>query len=512
MIRFMGFAHCSYDFSESVKEGPHATRHHPDGTPCFDAPESALYFDVLVYHGANPLRSLTAFALVPNDLEERAIFERLRTCLTVEQNDREGRAYCTNCGAKIMTMDSSCSRCGAKQFSIESLAAKLESLELRIERQVEKLSAFQESVMLTTPFKAAMERLFTRPVNLMPAKVSTSHYVLFRKRIWTTKEFLSPEEWYAVVRDYDDRKDARLQGVVERYNTSAVPTSECGGAKITEVQVALPRVAGQNESKDARLRRMRQFWAAPENATLYPVGTLLATMVDTERSMADMLAGGEEIEMDEIRLDGQELLLQPGFKLSLANMPRSWGCKACHSAHGSGVYPSREVSAKLLRKNKFFYNPATRELFTISDSCWGHYVTALGAETEQRFASPVVAATVGPAILQTAGESAVTTSSPRTISFVEQVDPANALRCRMAILGDSDLWRALNYFYPRFHHLVSGVAEITGMSIGHVQRVLDGERTSPEVRAAIVKEFRRRIQTKDGPGGPIGEAVGPAAH
>jgi len=73
-------------------------------------------------------------------------------------------------------------------------------------------------------------------------------------------------------------------------------------------------------------------------------------------------------------------------------MPRTWGCKACHSAHGSGVYPSREVSAKLLRKNKFFYNPATRELFTISDSCWVDYVTALGAETEQRFASPVVAA------------------------------------------------------------------------------------------------------------------------
>lgn len=209
--------------------------------------------------------------------------------------------------------------------------------------------------------------------------------------------------------------------------------------------------------------------------------------------------------------------------MSLANMPRTWGCKACHSAHGSGVYPSREVSAKLLRKNKFFYNPATRELFTISDSCWVDYVTALGAETEQRFASPVVAAAFGAAVMQRPVEGTFTTSSPRTIinaltaeenalSFVEQVDPANALNSRMATLGDSDLWRALNYFYPRFHNLVSGVAEITGMSIGHVQRVLDGERISAEVRAAIVKEFRRRIQTKDGPGGPIGEAVGPAAH
>ena len=102
-----------------------------------------------------------------------------------------------------------------------------------------------------------------------------------------------------------------------------------------------------------------------------------------------MLAGGEEIEMDVIRLDGQVLTLQPGFKLSLANMPRTWGCKACHSAHGSGVYPSRDVSAKLLRKNKFFYNPATKELFTISDSCWGDYVVGVGAATEQRFACNV---------------------------------------------------------------------------------------------------------------------------
>jgi hypothetical protein len=525
MIRFAGFAHCSYDFSESVAEGPHGTRHHPEGTPCFNVPELALLFEVLVYHGANPLRSFTAYVLVPKDLEERAIFERLRTGLAEELNDREGRAYCTSCGARITRTEASCSRCGAKQFSRESLAAALESLELRVELQVKKLSALQESVMTTTSFRGAIERLLTRPVDLMPAKASTFHYVLFRKRIWTTKEFLSPEEWDALVRDYDERKDARLQGVVERYKASTEPINECGGPKMTEVQVASSTfVAGQNESKDARLKRMREFWAAPENATLYPVGPLLATMVDSWRSMADVLAGGEEIEMDEIRLDGQELVLQPGFKMSLANMPRTWGCKACHSAHGSGVYPSRDVSAKLLRKNKFFYNPATKELFTISDSCWGDYVTALGAETGQRFASPVVAA----AVMQRPVESTFAISFPRTIInaltdlentpteenallLVEQVDPADALNSRMATLGDSDLWHALNYFYPRFHNLVSGVAEITGMSIGHVQRVLDGERISAEVTAAIVKEFRRRIQTNNGPGGSLDEAVGPAA-
>jgi hypothetical protein len=71
MIRFAGFTHCSYDFSESVAEhrGPCTS---PDGTPCFHLPsESALLFDVLGYHGANPLRSLRAFVLVPNDVEER---------------------------------------------------------------------------------------------------------------------------------------------------------------------------------------------------------------------------------------------------------------------------------------------------------------------------------------------------------------------------------------------------------------------------------------------------------
>jgi hypothetical protein len=79
------------------------------------------------------------------------------------------------------------------------------------------------------------------------------------------------------------------------------------------------------------------------------------------------------------------------------------------------------------------------------------------------------------------------------LATVEQVDPANALNGRMATLSDTDLWRALSYFYPRFHNLISGVAKATGMSIGHVQRVLDGERNSAELRAAIVREFRRRI-------------------
>jgi hypothetical protein len=123
-------------------------------------------------------------------------------------------------------------------------------------------------------------------------------------------------------------------------------------------------------------------------------------------------------------------------------------------------------------------------------------------------------------------ESGVMTPCPRTIvdavtdamntdenalATVEQVDPANAPNGGMATLSDTDLWRALSYFYPRFHNLISCVAKATGMSIGHVQRVLDGERDSAELRAAIVREFRKRIQPTDGPGSHRHEAVHPEA-
>jgi hypothetical protein len=191
-------------------------------------PESALLFDVLVLHGATPLRSLSAFVVVPKDSEEKAIFERVRTCLMVEHNEHDGRAYCASCGAQLATTEPSCRRCGAKQFSIESLAAELENLESRVERRVEKLAALQESVVTTASFKGAIKRLFTKPVELMPAKAPTFRYVLFRNRLWTTKELLSPEEWDALVRDYDERKYARLQGAKERLKESTAPSERRG--------------------------------------------------------------------------------------------------------------------------------------------------------------------------------------------------------------------------------------------------------------------------------------------
>lgn len=152
--------------------------------------------------------------------------------------------------------------------------------------------------------------------------------------------------------------------------------------------------AGQNEPREQREVRMKAFWAAAENTILHPVGRLLAQEHDGE-TLAQMLVDGEVLEMDAVTVDGKELSLQPGFALSLKNVSQTWGCPACRSAHGSGTYPSREVSAKLLASNKFFYRPADRALFAISDTCWTDYVKGLGAATPARFVSVAPALSTG---------------------------------------------------------------------------------------------------------------------
>ncbi len=86
--------------------------------------------------------------------------------------------------------------------------------------------------------------------------------------------------------------------------------------------------------------------------------------------------------------NGVKLPLQAGFKLSLGTLVASWACPACHSAHGSGVYPSREVSAKILASNRFYYRPADKALFVISDTCFAQYVKGIGAYTDKRFIVP----------------------------------------------------------------------------------------------------------------------------
>jgi hypothetical protein len=129
---------------------------------------------------------------------------------------------------------------------------------------------------------------------------------------------------------------------------------------------------------------MKNFWAQPENNRIYKIGKFLTIVLDGN-TLAQRLAAREEIPIEYITLDnGLVVPLEPGFKLSLMSIAK-WGCPACNSAHGSGVFPSREVDADGLARCEFYYNPATKRLFMISKTCWLKYVKALGFATEEQF-------------------------------------------------------------------------------------------------------------------------------
>lgn len=170
---------------------------------------------------------------------------------------------------------------------------------------------------------------------------------------------------------------------------------------------------GQNEKQADRITRMTAYWNAPENQVLYPVGKLLALPVDKSgKTIADVIAAGGSIELGEsIEVDGKSLPLQPGYTLSLVTLVKDWSCPACRSAHGSGVYPSGSVSANGLKSNRFFYRPADRSLFTISDTCWKAYVAQLGAFSATRFMSP---ATAKPVAKPAKSEKALPPALPAT--------------------------------------------------------------------------------------------------
>ncbi len=135
-------------------------------------------------------------------------------------------------------------------------------------------------------------------------------------------------------------------------------------------------LSSYRESQPAREERMRAFWNAPENRQIWKVGKLLSQK--HERKTLAQYVISEGIELDKISINGNTLPLEPGFKLSLDSI-LNWGCPACHSAHGSGVWPSTSVNAGNLERCEFYYNPETRLLFTISKTCWDDYVEKLGA-------------------------------------------------------------------------------------------------------------------------------------
>jgi hypothetical protein len=121
---------------------------------------------------------------------------------------------------------------------------------------------------------------------------------------------------------------------------------------------------------------------------LYPMGKLLANTIGG-KSLAQHIADGEVIEMDTV----SGFPLNPGYVIGLKSDGKStvivgdWACPACKSAHGSNVFPSKKgIKVKGLLSNRFYYNPATKELFSISDTCFETYVAEKGEATKERFA------------------------------------------------------------------------------------------------------------------------------
>lgn len=148
-----------------------------------------------------------------------------------------------------------------------------------------------------------------------------------------------------------------------------------------EVKAGFGRGPSAEKSAD-RIARMIQYWADPDNQRLIPIGKLLAVLY-AGKALAQWMLEGMEIPLPSVKIAGVSLPLREGFVLSLRTVA-DWGCPACHSAHGSGVAPSKDVSFKGLVANKFFYNPATQSILSVSTTCQTTYLADLGI-TPDRF-------------------------------------------------------------------------------------------------------------------------------
>jgi hypothetical protein len=156
---------------------------------------------------------------------------------------------------------------------------------------------------------------------------------------------------------------------------------------------ASSRGSGRESSED-RENRMRAFFARPENKVITEVGKLLATQVTPGVTLAMHIADGEKLDLKtSINIKGVTVKLAANQTLSLDTLA-NWACPACHSAHGSGYASSSEISAKLLATNRFFVD-GNGKLFTISNTCFGSYVKALG------FAKQIVQPSAGKAVVIT---------------------------------------------------------------------------------------------------------------
>lgn len=152
-----------------------------------------------------------------------------------------------------------------------------------------------------------------------------------------------------------------------------------------------------NESEDKRLARLAAYFRIP--GKLYSVGYLLASVVNGKSIAAHIEADNAYSKvLKTVTINGTRYPLRDGYTLSLATCRTPtksdgtpsdtphWGCLACGSAHGSGIYPSKgNPKAKGLVTNQFFYSVESRDMFCISDTCWKTYIRE-DASRRKRFA------------------------------------------------------------------------------------------------------------------------------
>ena len=135
---------------------------------------------------------------------------------------------------------------------------------------------------------------------------------------------------------------------------------------------------GRRESKSEKEARIRtEFWGNARNTSFISVGHLLATTKVNGQPIANLIAQGQVWRPTEVSIEGFTFPLLPGFEVSIETMRSHWACPMCKSAHGSGVGVSTDVKSKGLAINRWFYNPATLELFVISNTCFDDYVKGL---------------------------------------------------------------------------------------------------------------------------------------
>lgn len=128
-----------------------------------------------------------------------------------------------------------------------------------------------------------------------------------------------------------------------------------------------------SEGSAKRNERLIAFYQLVTSMLFLNVGKFLS-QVRSGKRLADWVYEGRSITLKSVSIGGKLFPLPEGYVISLDTCTTVWGCMVCHSAHGTNIAPSKGSDPNGLAENEWYYNPATRELFTISKTCWKQYV------------------------------------------------------------------------------------------------------------------------------------------